>query len=191
MAKIDHKLFSANQHALDQAYGECPECSAKLVIKHANKSSFLACQNYPDCKHTQQLHKNDVSILKVMAGSSCPECGQELAVKKGRYGMFIGCTGFPECHYIASKDGLSQQSEHAAVTCPKCEKGELVKRQNKFGKHFYACNAYPKCKYMLNAEPEAMPCEACGWKVMTKVESQNNSKKLVCPQVNCQHIQTL
>ncbi|MFT5277210.1 MAG: putative DNA topoisomerase [Arenicella sp.] len=207
MAKIDHTLFSADQHALDEAYGKCPECDGQLVIKHANKSSFLACQNYPTCKHTQHLQKNDVTIVKVMDGANCPECKQVLAVKKGRYGMFIGCTGFPDCHFIAtrdmvSKDGIvksntsndeNQNGEPAPLklSCPKCSKGGLVKRQNKFGKHFYACDDFPTCKYMLNSIPVDCACEACGWKVMLKIDKNHPEKGLICPQVNCQHKQTL
>lgn len=207
MAKIDHSLFSADQHALEEAYGKCPECEGQLVIKHANKSSFLACQNYPTCTHTQQLHKNDVSILKVMEDSSCPECTKALAVKKGRYGMFIGCTGFPGCHFIATRDMVTQNGTvqtssnsvdqqnneiaSAKLCCPKCDNGTLVKRQNKFGKHFYACDDYPKCKYMLNSAPIDCCCEACGWKVMLKADKNHPEKGLICPQVNCQHKQAL
>jgi putative DNA topoisomerase len=205
MAKIDHSLFTADQHALDEAYGKCPECEGQLVLKHANKSSFLACQNYPSCKHTQQLHKNDVTILKVMDGTVCPECASTLAVKKGRYGMFIGCTGFPDCHFIATrdmitKDGVVKSSnagghgdagESKTLSCPKCQQGSLVKRQNKFGKHFYACNDYPKCKYMLNSPPVDKPCESCGWKLMVHADKSHPDKGLICPQVNCQHKQSL
>jgi putative DNA topoisomerase len=207
MAKIDHSLFSANQHALDEAYGKCPHCEGQLVLKHANKSSFLACQNYPTCKHTQQLLKNDVTILKVMDGTICPECAETLAVKKGRYGMFIGCTGFPDCHFIATrdmvtKDGVvksnndninkhSHAKSNTALVCPKCQHGILVKRQNKFGKYFYACDDYPKCKYMLNSVPVDTACESCGWKVMVLVDKNDSEKGLMCPQVNCQQKQTL
>lgn len=188
MAKIDHSLFSADQHALDEAYGKCPECEGQLVLKHANKSSFLACQNYPSCKHTQQLHKNDVTILKVMEGTTCPECSETLAVKKGRYGMFIGCTGFPDCHYIATRDTVAKNDEQK-LACPKCKQGNLVKRQNKFGKHFYACDDYPKCKYMLNSAPVDIPCEKCGWALMLMVDKNQSEKGLICPQVSCQHKQ--
>lgn len=207
MAKIDHALFSADQHALDEAYGKCPECEGQLVLKHANKSSFLACQNYPTCKHTQQLHKTDVTILKVMEGIACPECAQALAVKKGRYGMFIGCTGFPDCHFIATKDmitkdgvvknnsddneGTDESPAVSKVTCPKCSHGSLVKRQNKYGKHFYGCDDYPKCKYMLNSPPIDATCQQCGWKAMLQVDKNDAEKGLICPQVNCQHKQAL
>ena len=192
MAKIDHSLFSADQHALEEVYGLCPECNGQLVLKHANKSSFLACQNYPSCKHTQQLHKNDVSVLKIMAGSECPQCKQELAVKKGRYGMFIGCTGFPDCHYIATKDQSEKNKEDEPnIACPKCKTGKFVKRQNKFGKHFFACDNYPKCKYMLNSPPVDTACQACAWPVVIHIDPKSPDKGLICPQVNCQHKQTL
>ena len=175
MAKIDHSLFSADQHALDEAYGKCPECEGQLILKHANKSSFLACQNYPVCKHTQQLHKNDVTVLKLMDGTTCPECAEPLAVKKGRYGMFIGCTGFPDCHFIATRDMVTKDG--------------VVK--SKFGKHFYACDDYPKCKYMVNSLPVDKACESCGWKVLVQVDKNHPEKGLICPQVNCQHKQSL
>jgi len=207
MAKIDHSLFSADQHALDEAYGKCPECAGQLILKHANKSSFLACQNYPACKHTQQLHKNDVTVLKVMDGTTCPECAEPLAVKKGRYGMFIGCTGFPDCHFIATRDMVTKdgvvksntntadangnEQSAVALSCPKCRHGTLVKRQNKFGKYFYACDDYPKCKYMVNSLPVDKACESCGWKVLVQVDKNHPEKGLMCPQVNCQHKQSL
>jgi putative DNA topoisomerase len=207
MAKIDRTLFSADQHALDEAYGKCTECGGQLVIKHANKSSFLGCQNYPTCKHTQQLQKNDVTIVKVIEGATCPECTQTLAVKKGRYGMFIGCTGFPDCHFIAtrdmvSKDGVVKSSDsndddvsggsnNHKLRCPKCSMGQLVRRQNKFGKHFYACDDYPKCKYMLNSSPIKGTCEVCGWEVMLQIDKNMPDKGLICPQMNCQHKQIL
>lgn len=206
MAKIDHTLFSADQHALDEAYGKCPECKGQLIMKHLNKSSFLACKNYPACKHTQQLQKNDVTIMKVMDATKCPECEQSLAVKKGRYGMFIGCTGFPECHFIATRDMVTQNgviksntidnenhnSEQAQLklACPKCGNGELVKRQNKFGKYFYACDDYPKCKLMLNSTPVDRTCDACGWKVMLNVDKNDPEKGLICAQMSCQHKQS-
>jgi putative DNA topoisomerase len=142
-----------------------------------------------------------------MDGAACPECAETLAVKKGRYGMFIGCTGFPDCNFIATKDMITKDgvvksstnglddngnAQSAATSpCPKCHYGTLVKRQNKFGKHFYACDDYPKCKYMLNSAPIDAACESCGWKVMVQVDKNDAEKGLICPQVNCQHKQIL
>ncbi|MDI9354726.1 MAG: topoisomerase DNA-binding C4 zinc finger domain-containing protein [Cyanobium sp. MAG06] len=35
--------------------------------------------------------------------------------------------------------------------CPKCENGELVERDGRFGK-FISCSNYPKCKYIAEDE---------------------------------------
>ena len=145
--KIDQSLFSAGQHALNDAYGACPKCEGELRIKYVNKSSFLSCSNYPECDFTQSTQKTEVTTLKVIDGSACPECSSELAVKKGRYGMFIGCTAFPDCQHIASQQN---QTTEEVGACPKCKSGHLVKRQNKFGKTFVACDAFPTCKYIEN-----------------------------------------
>lgn len=149
MSKIDHSLFSASQDTVSAVYGNCPECDGQMSLKHANKSSFLACNNYPSCKHTQALTNHEVTVIKVMHNSSCPSCQQALAVKKGRYGMFIGCTGFPDCQFIATKQSQQEDSQSTERhVCPQCNTGHLVKRQSKYGKHFMACDAYPSCKYI-------------------------------------------
>lgn len=37
--------------------------------------------------------------------------------------------------------------------CPKCEKGELMEREGRYGK-FIACSNYPKCKYIEQDEEQ-------------------------------------
>jgi putative DNA topoisomerase len=92
----------------------------------------------------------------------------------------------------SSTDNADGNAQSAATSpCPKCHHGTLVKRQNKFGKYFYACDDYPKCKYMLNSAPVDTACESCGWKMMVQVDKNEAEKGLICPQVNCQHKQTL
>jgi len=180
--KIDHSLFKSAPQALRDVYGDCPKCNRQLVLKHANKSTFLSCSTYPSCDFTQSLNNTEVVTLKEMAGSSCPQCSSVLAVKKGRYGMFIGCTSFPTCTYIASK--TNNKPVIGKIECPKCKSGELVERQNKFGKRFFACNAYPACKYMLNDKPVAEPCNKCGWPISVQKQI-NDDIVLVCPQSDC------
>lgn len=175
MSKIDHSLFSAHEHALE-SYGDCPECNKALQIKHSKSGPFLGCSGYPECEFSKPLHDNQTSVLKVLDGSSCPECSANLAIKKGRYGMFLGCTQFPDCHYISP---LKSQ-EDTQVNCPKCNDGHLLSRTSKFGKQFFACNNYPKCRYVLNFTPINKACPACGWAVMIKKKGS-----LCCPQPMC------
>lgn len=178
MSKIDHSLFRASSNALSDAFGDCPKCNASLVIRRSKSGSFIGCSAYPDCDYTKPLHDNETHVVKVMEGSQCPECSSELAVKKGRYGLFIGCTNVPDCHYIAS---LKQQAK-TEVQCPSCSNGTLIERTNRFGKTFFSCNAYPKCKYVVNHKPVSTRCDACGWGIMLDIKG-----KLVCPQPNCGH----
>ncbi|MBC3766610.1 topoisomerase DNA-binding C4 zinc finger domain-containing protein [Neptunicella marina] len=166
---------------MSDALGTCPKCDGALAIKHGKKGAFIGCTHYPECDFAKPLHEHEESVIKVIDGSVCPECGAELAIKKGRYGMFIGCTNFPACHHIES----NKQQKETRFDCPQCQLHHLVKRTNRYGKTFYACDGYPKCKFALNAEPLAGSCEACGFKLLYK-----KGQKRVCADKKCQHVQS-
>lgn len=180
MSKIDHSLFTASEHALEEAFGVCPECGEKLRIRNSKNGRFVGCSAYPECDYSKPLHDVETQQIKIIEGSQCPQCQSELAIKKGRYGLFIGCTNFPECHHIAK---ISQQSD-TKLTCPSCNKGHLIERTNKYGKRFFACNRYPDCKYLLNDKPVAHECPKCQWPVMV-VKSSGDKTVLKCPQKQC------
>ncbi len=182
MSKIDHDLFSAHEHALDKELDTCPECNSELVIRHSQSGPFIGCTKYPACSYTKSLIDHDVQQIKVLDDSFCPDCSELLAVKNGRYGMFIGCTGYPNCLYIVQQD----RPEETLPECPKCHKGELVKRSNKSGKTFYSCNAYPDCNYILNQLPLDQKCPSCGWNVLIE-KSLSSGKSIQCPQKNCDY----
>ena len=185
MATNKDALFPHNEaHSL--AYGDCPDCSAPLQLKHVGKSSFIACTQYPKCEYSKSLSQHDISIIKVIENSHCPDCDSELAVKKGRYGMFIGCTNFPSCHYISTKQNTQKKDEYEPVDCPSCKSGQLTKKQNRFGKFFYACNNYPKCKYVLNHEPIARTCPQCSFPIM--FVKTKGERKYVCANEACAHV---
>ena len=182
MSKIDHSLFSAHEHALEEAFGVCPKCSSKLCLRHGKSGAFVGCSTYPACDFTKPLHETESSEIKVIDGSECPECGHTLSIKKGRYGLFIGCTHFPECHHIEP----IKKEDDTKLDCPSCHQGHLVKRTNKYGKNFFACNNYPKCKYLLNHPPVQHTCPECDWPIMIK-KSHHGEDVLQCPQRNCGH----
>ena len=176
MSKIDHSLFSAHEHALEQQYGQCPDCGKDLHVRNSKNGPFIGCIGYPECHYAKPLHDTQTTVLKVIEDSHCPECGSTMAIKKGRYGMFIGCTNFPECHHI---EGTKAQQD-TLVDCPKCKEGHLIDRTNKYGKRVFACNRYPQCRYVVNFAPVPEPCPACGWAIMVDKKGQ-----LVCPQPLC------
>ena len=119
---------------------ECPECGAPLLKVHGRYGTFIACSNYPQCKHKESLKEKPQKT-----GEKCPECGGDLVIKSGRFGRFIACSNYPECRYTAP------------ITygkCPKCGEGDVVERKSKKGKKFYGCSRYPECDYVSSKPPE-------------------------------------
>lgn len=110
-------------------------------------------------------------------GESCPDCGGELAIRKGRFGEFVACLNFPKCKYSRNlKSESKNESENTTakakangtgITCPSCQKGEIVERFSKRGK-FYGCSAYPKCNFISKYKPSEEKCEECGETLVIK-----------------------
>jgi len=184
MSNPEKPLFSHHEHALEKSSEACPECNSELTIKHGKSGPFFGCVSYPNCKYTRPVVEHERVEEKVLAGSECPECGHELAVKQGRYGMFIGCTNFPECHHIEE----THHHEDAGVVCPKCQKADLIERTNRFGKTFYSCDDYPKCKFVVNHQPVDGACEKCGYSLLLK-RKMAAGEKLQCASKPCGHFQ--
>ncbi len=92
----------------------CPKCGAPLLIRLGRYGQFYACSNFPKCKHTESLEKNNLGI-------KCPKCAQgevmEKRTKKRK--IFYGCSNWPDCDF-ASWD------KPTGEICPKC-KSFLVK----------------------------------------------------------------
>ncbi|HVN98300.1 MAG TPA: type I DNA topoisomerase [Syntrophorhabdaceae bacterium] len=86
--------------------GTCPKCGGNLIEKRGRFGRFLACSNYPDCKHTEAYS----------LGFHCPEEGctgklvEKTSKKKKR---FISCSQYPKCSFATNK-------EPAEGPCPVC-----------------------------------------------------------------------
>ncbi len=189
-SKINHQLFSAHEHALEHQV--CPKCQSEqrhgeLHLRHGKHGPFLGCDQYPVCDFIKPLHQNDGHIIKEL-GIPCPECASELVLRQGRYGMFIGCSNYPQCHHIESLDQPEDDQEAPSISCPECAKGQLVERKTRFGKLFYACDNYPKCKFAVNQPPVAGKCEKCGYPLLIEKKSASGSK-YQCADRKCHHVQ--
>jgi DNA topoisomerase-1 len=139
----------------------CKLCDGKLVIKWGKTGEFLACENYPDCKYTQNFRKDEngtvIPIEKeepVDSGEKCEKCGRPMVFKQGRYGQFLACSGYPECKHI--------RAQTTGVKCPEenCT-GELVQKISKKGKVFYSCSTFPECKFATWDKPVPQKCPRC------------------------------
>ncbi|MFT5162425.1 MAG: putative DNA topoisomerase [Alteromonadaceae bacterium] len=182
MSKKDPELFAPHKHAVEKEKEVCPQCGSELIIRNSKSGPFIGCANYPTCNFTRNMGDHHVSVVKLLDQPACPECASQLAVKNGRYGMFIGCSHFPECSYVAHLD----EQEDTGVACPSCKKGELLGRNNRYGKTFFACNAYPKCKYAVNFKPVLQTCPQCQWQLLIEKQTAKGLQ-LQCPQKSCDY----
>ena len=89
----------------------CPDCGNPLVVKLGRFGKFIACSNYPACRHTEPI--------LVRTGAKCPKCGKDIVERRTKNKrIFYGCAGYKagdpnSCDFTAWKRPLAQP-------CPKC-----------------------------------------------------------------------
>jgi DNA topoisomerase-1 len=164
---------------------KCAKCDGTMVIKWGRMGEFLACENYPDCKNTQDFTRdsngNIIAVEKEedqKSGEMCDKCGRPMVYKNGRFGRFLACSGYPECKNI--------QAETTGVSCPEdgCS-GEIIKKVSKRGKIFYSCNKYPKCSYALWDKPVNQSCPDCDGPFLLEKNTKKDGVHLKCPNKKC------
>jgi DNA topoisomerase I len=98
---------------------DCEQCGSPMVYKMGRFGKFVACSNFPECRHTKPIVKE--------IGVKCPRCHEgniiERSSKKRR--VFYGCDRFPECEFVSWDKPLARP-------CPKCG-SMLVEKKLKKG----------------------------------------------------------
>jgi DNA topoisomerase-1 len=112
-----------------------------MVIKIGRYGKFYACSNYPECKNTKPINKDEKEI-----DEKCPKCGSQMVEKHGKYGKFFACSNYPECKYI------KKDEKNTGIACPECKDGSLIEKKSRFG-IFYGCSNYPECKFAVWSKP--------------------------------------
>jgi len=106
----------------------------------------------------------------------CPDTGRVMLLRQGRYGPFLGCSGYPECKRILNlnPDGTPVEGPNfrcgllppepkapkdpttlpnaTQYVCPE-GKGVMLQRMGRRGP-FLGCSSYPKCRTLLNINPD-------------------------------------
>lgn len=118
----------------------CPQCGHDLVERKGRYGTFVACENYPECKY---IKKEEVPVEET--GEVCPKCGSKMVYKTGRYGRFEACSNYPACKYI--KNSKKQEPVMTDEVCPNCGSPVVIKK-GRWGE-FKACSNYPKCKTII------------------------------------------
>lgn len=151
----------------------CPECGGDLVIKFGRYGKFIACSNYPNCKHTEKTAE-EKKVDEQNGGVICDICGAPMVVKRGKFGAFLGCSNYPECK------GIKKIENKTGIICPKCNKGEIVERKSKKGRTFYGCNNYPNCDFALWNKPSGEKCPKCGSLVVYAAKGKEKCSSKEC-----------
>ena len=169
----------------------CPQCNGKLVVKWGRMGDFLACENYPACKHTQNFTKDAGGKIVPLAreepedsGERCEKCGKPMVYRNGRFGRFLACSGYPACRHI--------RAQTTGVACPEPDcSGELVRKVSKRGKPFYSCNRFPKCKFALWDKPVSQPCPKCKAPFLVEKQGKKTGQRLQCINPSCKFSQPI
>jgi DNA topoisomerase-1 len=190
LLKAEAEMQSVKQRIIPTEI-PCELCPGKMVIRWGKNGEFLACEKFPDCKHTRDFTRNENGELIPVqreqpeeSGEICEKCGRPLVYKRGKYGKFLACSGYPECRNIRSLG--------TGVVCPEegCD-GEIVQKVSKRGKVFYSCNRYPKCTFALWDKPVSQPCPLCGAPFLLEKESKKSGRQLKCASKTCKYVQQL
>jgi DNA topoisomerase-1 len=92
--------------------GPCPQCGSPLAVKRSRQGSlFIACTNYPKCKHTQPFP----------TGVACPRenCDGQLTERSSSRGVFWGCSNYPKCRFTLKHRPIPK-------ACPDCQSPYLL-----------------------------------------------------------------
>src|SRR3990170_1222855 len=120
----------------------CPECGGEMGIRFGRAGKFLACRNYPGCRHTANFRETAEGGVELApdeeAGIACDKCGKAMVVRRWKGSRYIACSGYPGCR--------NSRPYGIGVKCPECGEGEMVERASRAGKMFYSCSRYPGCR---------------------------------------------
>jgi DNA topoisomerase-1 len=173
MAAVIRDAFKSDVEKLESE--PCPECGGKLQVKSGRFGPFIACTNYPKCRHTKPLGKKKTPDRPT--DEKCSVCGGPMVVKAGRYGEFLACTKYPKCKHT--------RPVPLGVKCPTCGTGDLAARRTRRSRTFFGCARYPDCDFTTWHQPVPKECPSCGNVGAEKRSTKARGEYLRC--LKCEH----
>jgi DNA topoisomerase-1 len=187
-SRLDQKMLEVAQgSATTEVTDElCPECQRPLAVKLGKRGKFIACTGFKDgCKYTRPLARDGESAQEVaepvFSEEKCDKCQAPMLIKDGKWGKYLACSAYPACKNIQPLN----KPKGTGVTCPVCREGELTEKKSRFGKIFYSCNRYPKCKYAVWDPPVTEACPKCAHPVTVNKTTKRDGTFRRCPQEGC------
>jgi DNA topoisomerase-1 len=160
----------------------CDKCGSMMVIKWGKNGKFIACSNYPACKNTMNITRDENGQTSreeaQITDTICSKCGKNMVIKEGRFGRFLGCSAYPECK--------NTMPLSCGVKCPEegCS-GHLCERRTKRGKIFFGCSRYPDCTYALWERPAPEACPQCGAPFLVEKSVRGERTYIACLHKDC------
>ncbi|MFA5660399.1 MAG: type I DNA topoisomerase [Bacilli bacterium] len=94
-SQVDSARKNMPKLAPEKVGRECPKCGGDLVYREGKFGRFIACSNFPKCKHIE-------SIIEY-TGEKCPKCGADLIYRYDARGQkYIRCLDYKNCDYALS-----------------------------------------------------------------------------------------
>ncbi|AGM98795.1 type I DNA topoisomerase [Streptococcus iniae] len=121
-----------------------------------------------------------IQIKDEPAGFDCELCGEPMVIKLGRFGKFYACSNFPDCR------NTKAITKEIGVTCPICEKGQVIERKTKRNRIFYGCDRYPDCEFTSWDIPVGRTCPKSGDFLVEK-KIRGGGKQVVCSNEACDY----
>lgn len=157
LATAEERMTHAKAEMEPSPY-KCKKCDAAAAYRFGKNGRFLSCTRYPDCNYAAPIDREGKPVEPVLIEVECPLCKHPNMLKRlGRFGPFMSCERYPDCKGVLriDKQGNILPPKPPPVptdlSCPKCQKGELVIRSGKRG-DFLSCNKYPRCRCTLKVE---------------------------------------
>ncbi len=136
-----------SEKVVQKVWKKCPECGGELVYKFGKFWKFIACENYPKCKYTEQTEDEksyEEDLKKKFEWKPCP-AGWTIVVKKSKNWYFLASSEYPKVKWTMAPDVFELNEKYWGQKCDKCEEWTMVVRKWKRW-YFLACDKYPKCK---------------------------------------------
>lgn len=149
----------------------CEKCNSPMVLRQGPRGAFLGCSAYPKCKNIVDVDAEGKPVKPIETGIVCEKCGSPMRVKKSFRGPFLGCSAYPSCRSTKPipeelKEKLKQEGAAAPakkkavdidapsdIRCPECD-GPMKLKPGRWGKFFFGCANFPKCRGTAKATPE-------------------------------------
>lgn len=55
-SRLDEDINKEEKNSTNKTNKKCPKCGSDLIIRRGRFGAFLACPNYPNCKHTEKIN---------------------------------------------------------------------------------------------------------------------------------------